>query len=71
MHKADNVLHLTEPRVVVKRDATIVEAQALGAVVHSQGPLFRGVQRNVESSSDNVLVCWRSLDSLALAVGNL
>ncbi|KAM1376727.1 hypothetical protein PS1_038714 [Malus domestica] len=46
------------------REATITKAQALGAVVHSQGPLFGGVQRNVKSSSDNVVVCWRSLDSL-------
>ncbi|CAN6557346.1 unnamed protein product [Malus baccata var. baccata] len=46
------------------REATIAEAQALGVVVHSQGPLFGGVQRNVKSSSDNVLVCWRSLDNL-------
>ncbi|CAN6547531.1 unnamed protein product [Malus baccata var. baccata] len=61
-----NVLHLTEPRVVVKREATITKVQALdlGAVVHSQCHLFGGVQRNVKSSSDNVVVCWRSLDSL-------
>ncbi|KAM1024719.1 hypothetical protein TB2_037390 [Malus domestica] len=39
------------------REATIAEVQALGVVVHSQGPLFGGVQRNVKSSSDNVLVC--------------
>ncbi|KAM1972642.1 hypothetical protein ACFX16_019433 [Malus domestica] len=55
--KVVNVLHLTESRVVVKREAIITEAQALGAVIHSQGPLSGGVQRNMKSSSDNVVVC--------------
>ncbi|RXH67817.1 hypothetical protein DVH24_027964 [Malus domestica] len=54
--KAVNVLHLTESRVVVKREVIIIEAQALGVVIHSQGPLFGGVQRNMKSSSDNVVV---------------
>ncbi|RXH84615.1 hypothetical protein DVH24_032899, partial [Malus domestica] len=30
-----------------KREAAIAKAQVLGAVVHSQGPLFEGVQRNM------------------------
>ncbi|KAM0959100.1 hypothetical protein ACFX2C_024320 [Malus domestica] len=55
--KAVNVLHLTESRVVVKREVIITEVQALGVVIHSQGPLFGGVQRNMKSSSDNVVVC--------------
>ncbi|KAM2004343.1 hypothetical protein ACFX15_027806 [Malus domestica] len=59
-----NILLDTVTAATIQREATITEAQALGAVVHSQGPLFGGVQRNVKSSSDKVVVCWRSLDNL-------
>ncbi|CAN6697290.1 unnamed protein product [Malus baccata var. baccata] len=59
-----NILLDTVTAATIQREATITEAQALGPVVHSQGPLFGGVQRNVKSSSDKVVVCWRSLDNL-------
>ena len=37
--------------VHANRETAIAKAQVLGAVVHSQGPLFGHVQRNVKSSS--------------------
>ena len=48
--------------VHANRESAIVEAQVLGAIVHSQGPLFGDVQRNLKSSS--VLVIGGLFDTL-------
>ncbi|RXH93485.1 hypothetical protein DVH24_014061 [Malus domestica] len=51
-------LHLN----LAEKEAAIAEAQVLGAVVHSQGPLFGDVQRNLKSSS--VLVIGGLFDTV-------
>ncbi|RXH93467.1 hypothetical protein DVH24_014043 [Malus domestica] len=57
--KDDLHLDLAE---VCPLESAIVEAQVLGAIVHSQGPLFGDVQRNLKSSS--VLVIGGIFDTL-------
>ncbi|CAN6566419.1 unnamed protein product [Malus baccata var. baccata] len=47
---------------LAEKEAAIAEAQVLGAVVHSQGPLFGDVQRNLKSSS--VLVIGGLFDTV-------
>ncbi|RXH84841.1 hypothetical protein DVH24_041609 [Malus domestica] len=59
-HLKDN-LHLDLAKVRPLA-AAISEAQVLGGVVHSQGPLLGGVQRNMKSSS--VLVIGGLFDTL-------
>lgn len=49
------LLEIMQMLMSMQIETIIAEAQALGAVFHSRNPFFGGVQRNVKSSSDNVL----------------